>query len=194
MSGGTGGRREALLAAAAALFRERGYYGVGMQDIGRAAGIVGSGVYRHFASKEALLVEITDRLLDGLLAGARATRAEGAGPAATLDALIGLHLDFALDGEGLIAVYLGEERNLPDTDRRRARRKQKAYLQEWVDTLRELRPDLAEPDGHLTAQAIVALLQSVAWQQPDLPRPQVEARLQHLARGALALDQERATA
>ena len=180
-------RREELLGAAAALFRERGYYGVGMQDIGRAAGIVGSGVYRHFASKEALLVEITDRLLDGLVDGARAIRAASAGPEATLDGLIALHLDFALDGQGLIAVYLGEERNLPDADRRRARRKQKAYLQEWVDVLRALDPDLDEAGGHLTAQAIVALLQSVTWQQPSLPRPVVEARLQRLARGALAL-------
>jgi AcrR family transcriptional regulator len=162
-------RREELLGAAAALFRERGYYGVGMQDIGRAAGIVGSGV------------------LDGLLHGARAIRAEGLPADDTLDGLIRLHLDFALDGKGLIAVYLGEERNLPDGDRRRARRKQKAYLQEWVEVLRALDPDLDEAAGHLTAQAVVALLQSVTWQQPSLPRPVVEARLQRLARGALAL-------
>lgn len=184
----SGGRREELLVAAAGLFRERGYYGVGMQDIGRAAGIVGSGVYRHFASKEALLVELTDRLLDGLLDGARRVRATGAGPGATLELLIDLHLGFALDGQGLIAVYLGEERNLPETDRRRARRKQRAYLQEWVDALRELRPDLDDASGHLIAQAVVSLLQSVAWQHPDLPRPAVEDRLRTLARGALDLD------
>jgi AcrR family transcriptional regulator len=181
-------RREELLAAAGALFRERGYYGVGMQDIGRAAGIVGSGVYRHFASKEAILVELIDGLLDDLLARARTIRAAGAAPAATLDALIDAHLEFALDGQGLIAVYLGEERNLPEADGRRARRKQRAYLQEWVDVLRELRPDLDEREGHLVVQAVVSLLQSVAWQRPKLPGATVAARLRDLARHALDLE------
>jgi AcrR family transcriptional regulator len=181
-------RREELLGAAAALFRERGYYGVGMQEIGRAAGIVGSGVYRHFASKEAMLVELTDRLLDELAVRAGAIRSAGTGPAATLDALIDLHLEFALDGEGLIAVYLGEERNLPEADRRRARRKQRAYLQEWVDVVHELHPERDEREGHLVVQAVVALLQSVAWQRPNLPRTAVETRLRELARHALELE------
>jgi AcrR family transcriptional regulator len=184
-----GARREELLAAAAALFRERGYYGVGMQDIGRATGIVGSGVYRHFTSKEAMLVELTDRLLDDLADRATLIRAICSGPSATLDGLIDLHLEFALDGEGLIAVYLGEERNLPEVDRRRARRKQRAYLQEWVDVLRELRPELDEREGHLVVQGVVALLQSVAWQRPSLPRATVEARLRELARHALELEE-----
>ena len=186
-------RREALLAAAAALFRERGYYGVGMQDIGRAAGIVGSGVYRHFASKEAMLVELTDRLLDDLLDRARQIRDAGDGPAATLDALIRVHLDFALDGQGLIAVYLGEERNLPDADRRRARRKQRAYLDEWVVAITEADGTMDAREGHLVAQAVVSLLQSVAWQRPSLPRATVERRLHDLARHALGLERAVAT-
>jgi AcrR family transcriptional regulator len=183
-----GTRREELLFAAAALFRERGYYGVGMQEIGRAAGIVGSGVYRHFTSKEAMLVELTDRLLDDLVDRAALIRATTAGPGACLDALIELHLEFALDGEGLIAVYLGEERNLPEADRRRARRKQRAYLQEWVDVLGELQPERDERERHLVVQAVVALLQSVAWQRPTLPRATVETRLRDLARNALNLE------
>lgn len=181
------GRRDEILAAAAGLFRERGYYGVGMQDIGGAAGIVGSGVYRHFASKEALLVELIDGLLDGLVDGARARRTAAADPTAALDALVDLHLEFALDREGLIAVWLREERHLPDADRRRARRKQRAYLQEWVDVLREVRPDVDEREGHLMVQAVVSLLNSVAWQRPELPRTRAAERLRRMAREALEL-------
>ena len=181
------GRRDDLLSAAATLFRERGYYGVGMQDIGGAAGIVGSGVYRHFASKEALLVELIDGLLDGLVDGARARRAANPDASAALDALVDLHLDFALDREGLIAVWLREERHLPDTDRRRARRKQKAYLQAWVDVLREVRPEIDEREGHLMVQAVVSLLNSVAWQRPEVPRARAADRLRRMAREALEL-------
>jgi AcrR family transcriptional regulator len=181
-------RRDDLLVAAARLFRERGYSAVGMQDIGGAAGIVGSGVYRHFPSKEALLVAVVEPLVDGLLDGARQRRAAGGPPVEVLESLIDLHLDFALDSERIVAVYLGEERNLPDADRRRARRKQRAYLQEWVDVLRELQPDLDPREGHLVVQAVVALLNSVAYQAPTLPRAVVESRLRTLARQALALD------
>lgn len=182
------GRRDELLGAAAGLFRERGYYGVGMQDIGRAAGIVGSGVYRHFESKEALLAELIAGLLDDLVEGAARCRAEHpADPATALDALVDLHLDFALDRESLIAVYLREELHLPEADRRRARRKQRAYLQSWVDVLRELRPEVDEREGHLVVQAVVSLLNSVAWQRPAVPRARAAERLRRMAREALEL-------
>lgn len=62
-------RRAALLAAAARLFAERGFDGVTLGDIGEAAGVSGPAVYRHVASKQALLgailVDVSERLLDG---------------------------------------------------------------------------------------------------------------------------------
>lgn len=178
-------RKEALLAAAASLFRERGYDGVGMQEIGAAAGIVGSGIYRHFDSKLSMLVALTDRHLDDLLAGAARIRAGDLPAADALDALVDLHLDFAFAREGLIAVYLGEERSLPEPDRKRARRKQRAYLDTWVAVLRELRPDLDERRAHLTANAVVSLLQSVTWQRPSPARADAEPVLRRLALGAI---------
>src|ERR1700712_3060938 len=62
-------RRQRLLRAAAALFAERGFHGVSIEDLGGAAGISGPAVYRHFPNKEAvletLLVEVSERLLEG---------------------------------------------------------------------------------------------------------------------------------
>ena len=52
-------RRELLLRAAADLFAARGFHDVGMDDIGAAAGITGPGVYRHFASQQALLEDLS---------------------------------------------------------------------------------------------------------------------------------------
>ena len=181
-------RKDALLAAAAALFRERGYDGVGMQDIGAAAGIVGSGVYRHFDSKLAMLVALTDRHLDDLLAGAARIRDAALAPADALDALVDLHLDFAFARKGLIAVYLGEERSLPEPDRKRARRKQRAYLAAWVEVLQQLDPALDERQAHVTANAVVSLLQSVTWQRPAPPRSEAEPVLRRLALAALATE------
>src|SRR5262245_47620779 len=59
-------RRERILSAAAELTARRGFHTIGMADIGAEAGIVGSGVYRHFASKDAILVALLDRVMGRL--------------------------------------------------------------------------------------------------------------------------------
>jgi TetR/AcrR family transcriptional repressor of nem operon len=46
--------RQAILRAAARLYRERGFTGVGVADITREAGLTHGGLYRHFESKDAL--------------------------------------------------------------------------------------------------------------------------------------------
>jgi TetR/AcrR family transcriptional repressor of nem operon len=49
--------RAAMVDAAARLFRERGFDGVAVAEITRAAGLTHGGFYGHFASKEALAEE-----------------------------------------------------------------------------------------------------------------------------------------
>src|SRR6185312_14765188 len=56
---------------------ERGFHAVSMADIGAASGIVGSGVYRHFDSKSAVLVALLDEGMERLLAGAAAAVGSG---------------------------------------------------------------------------------------------------------------------
>jgi TetR/AcrR family transcriptional repressor of nem operon len=49
--------RERILDAAARLFRERGFDGIGVADLMRQAGLTHGGFYSHFASKEDLMVQ-----------------------------------------------------------------------------------------------------------------------------------------
>ena len=51
-------RREQILATAAELFAARGFHGVSVADIGAACGISGPALYKHFASKDAVLAEM----------------------------------------------------------------------------------------------------------------------------------------
>lgn len=50
--------RERLMAAAARLFAEQGYDGTGVEAIAREAGITVPGMYKHFPTKAALLMEV----------------------------------------------------------------------------------------------------------------------------------------
>ena len=52
--------RDKVLAAAVHLFAEYGYHAATMRDIARIAGIQAASIYYHYASKQALLVEIME--------------------------------------------------------------------------------------------------------------------------------------
>ncbi|WP_329956342.1 TetR/AcrR family transcriptional regulator [Catenulispora pinistramenti] len=77
-------RKERILAAAARLFRDRGYHEVTLDEIGAAAGIAGPSVYSHFAGKAELLRTITERIGERLRRDvAESGAAEAAAAAAT---------------------------------------------------------------------------------------------------------------
>jgi len=53
--------RERILDAAARLFRERGFEGIGVADTMKAAGLTHGGFYGHFSSKEDLIAQACAR-------------------------------------------------------------------------------------------------------------------------------------
>lgn len=59
--------RSDILDAAAKLYREQGFRGIGMADITRAAGLTHGGLYRHFESKEAMAAQACSRAFDWAL-------------------------------------------------------------------------------------------------------------------------------
>jgi TetR/AcrR family transcriptional repressor of nem operon len=53
--------RQRIIDAAGALFRAKGFDGIGVADIMKAADLTHGGFYGHFASKDALVAEATER-------------------------------------------------------------------------------------------------------------------------------------
>jgi AcrR family transcriptional regulator len=153
-------RRSQLLTAAEHLIAERGFLAVRIEDIGAAAGITGPAIYRHFAGKEALLVELLVGISTRLLAGAQAVLSKESDPARALDGLIEFHLDFALSEPDLIRIQDRDLANLPAGAQRQVRRAQRRYVETWVGALRELAPDLAEDQARVMAHAAFGLLNS----------------------------------
>src|SRR3954467_13287228 len=110
-------RPEQILRAAAQLFAERGSRNVGVDDVGAAVGVTGPAIYRHFASKDAMLAEMLLRISERLLDGGRAVVAlVGADPRAQLRALIAFQTDFALDNPALITVQDRDLASLAEAD------------------------------------------------------------------------------
>ena len=57
--------RERIVNTAAALFREKGFDGIGVADLMKEAGLTHGGFYGHFGSKEDLITEALERALEG---------------------------------------------------------------------------------------------------------------------------------
>jgi AcrR family transcriptional regulator len=154
-------RREQILSEAARLFAERGFHGVGVDEIGAAVGISGPGLYRHFAGKDAMLAELLVGISGRLLDGGRARVAGAAGdPAAVLASLIDGHIDFALDDRPLIILHDRELDRLRDSDRKLVRQLQRQYVELWVGVVGELYPQVPESQARGAVHAVFGLLNS----------------------------------
>ena len=178
-------RREQLLEAAAHLFADRGFHAVGIDDIGAAAGISGPGVYRHFASKAALLEALCDRAMTRMLDGARGITGTHDDPHAALEALVDLHVAFAVEQRALIGVWVREARALSDDVRRSLRRRMRAYEQPWHAVLSQLRDDLNDAEVAAVTGSTLAMLNGIAFTTPSVEPVRLEVLLRRMALAAL---------
>ena len=178
-------RREQLLLAAADLFSAKGYHAVGIDDIGSAVGISGPGVYRHFPSKQAILEALCDRAMTTMLQGAQGIPAAHAAPGPALEALVDLHVDFAVDRRALLGVWSREQRALSDDVRRSLRGQLRAYEQPWREVLAQLRDDLDTDEVSVAVTATLAMLNAAAIVHLDVAPDRLGRLLRRMALSAL---------
>jgi AcrR family transcriptional regulator len=179
------GRKQRILAAAAALGARRGFHAISMADIGAEAGIVGSGIYRHFDGKTAILVAMLDQVMDRLAARASEIIALGASDSQSLSALVRDHIEVAVEDRDVLTVYHREVHTLPEEERRRLRRLQRHYLEEWVHLLTPLRPDLADGELRLAVHAAIGAIQSTLFFHSGLAGDRLAELLETMAHGCL---------
>ncbi|HZN18810.1 MAG TPA: TetR/AcrR family transcriptional regulator [Micromonosporaceae bacterium] len=179
-------RRDEILEIAMALFAQRGYHGVSMDDIGAAAGVTGPALYHHFAGKEAMLVAALMPVSERLLAGGQARVAtHPANARAALEALVDFHVEFALAQPAVIALHLHELDRLPEEPRRRVRQLQRLYVEEWVGVLTALRGELVAGEARVLAHAAFGLMNSTPFLGGELDRSRRATLLREAALAAL---------
>ena len=130
--------RERILEAAARLFRERGFEGIGVADLMKEAGLTHGGFYGHFSSKDDLIAEASERALAESLAlwsGLASDRSGDPLPAVAAAYLSSEHRDNP--GAGCVLAALG-----PDVSRQgpAVRRAVTDYVRSTVDLLSKLVP------------------------------------------------------
>ncbi len=156
--------------AARGLFAQRGYNAVSIKDIAQAVGKQPGGLYNHFSSKQAILVD----LMKDNLERAHAAVIEGLDPNLTpedrLETFVRAHVAFHIANPDDISIAYMELRSLEPEAARTVMPHRDAYegaLRQILDEGRDLGMfTLADPSHH--ARAILAMLGGVTvWYRED---------------------------
>jgi AcrR family transcriptional regulator len=91
--------RGALIAAARGLFAERGYAGVGTEEIVRAAGVTRGALYHHFDGKRDLLRAVYEEMESEIVQRIATVEQPGVTVLEALSAGAGMFLDHCLEPE-----------------------------------------------------------------------------------------------
>ena len=130
---------------------------------------------------DAVFDRIVERQLEEIT-----TIANGAeGPADALAQMVQHHLGFAFDDRQHLTTWRDEFRALPAEDAWRLRRMQRLYVEEWVQVVGEIRPDLNDAEARAAVHATLALLHSPTEYKSGLPREALTPLLTSMALGAL---------
>lgn len=119
--------RERLLAVAAELFAERGYRATSLGDIGAALGVQKTAIYHYVASKDELLTDIFEALIEEMHAGVEAVVAADLTPDERLRRLVHTHVRTAAARHHMLAVIFREESELSTQKRAWQRRRKRSY-------------------------------------------------------------------
>ena len=137
-----GNRRQALLSAAARLFRLQGFDGTSTRDIATAAGMQSGSPFYHFKSKDALLYAVMEAGMHSAIS--RQVQAIGGAlpPADAREALrrlIQVHFEVLLGpGNDFVPVMLYEHRALSPAERATLAQLQVRYESVWTPVLQAL--------------------------------------------------------
>lgn len=155
-------RKAQIVRAAARAFSDRGYHGVGVDEIAAEVGISGPALYRHFANKYALLVATAEYTAQNLVTTAR-TADDPASPAQErLRAILGALIDTTIGMRREGAFYRWERRYLQPADRKKIRGSYDALNAAIAEPLGELRPGLSEADADTLAVAALSVIGSIS--------------------------------
>ncbi|MEV0945816.1 TetR/AcrR family transcriptional regulator [Rhodococcus sp. NPDC049939] len=172
-------KRELLINAAEKIFDQHGYHDSSIEEIGAAAGINASSVYRHFPSKADLLAAVFYRAGDRM-AVATSAALTATEPADALYTLAGSYLELSFRNPEVLSVYFAEIGNLPKNERANLRHVQRRHIEEWVNLLTAVRPQLSAPEARFLVHAALGLVLDIGRLMRFDTRAESRARLHAL--------------
>ncbi len=159
-----------LLAAAAKLFREKGYSGTTVRDLAAEVGILSGSIFHHFKNKDEILYGVMKEVVSAMNASLVMILEQKTDPAAKVRALIENELIFIHGSPGdASAVLVYEWRSLSEEKQALILEQREAYEGLWVGVLEEARlAGLTRIESDVLRQLLHgAVAWSVNWYEPD---------------------------
>lgn len=188
-------KRQEIIDLAAALFAKNGYAATGITEIGDTVGLAKGALYYYIRSKENLLVEIQERVLEPLLSAATGIRDLDASPVLKLRLLSEKLLDVIFERLDHIWVYEHDYRHLTGDNLSRMLQRR----QDFENIVRDLLIDAMDQGLFRKTDPSLAMLQFLnmhnhtyqwvkpgkGWDAPFLSRSYCQTLFTGLAEGPL---------
>lgn len=135
-AGPPGGRRLDIMDIAAALFDEHGYHSTSMEDIADRVGLAKPTLYHYFRSKDEILFEIHNAMIEVILATHEDRLPGVAGRwGELLKGMIGDVIQLMETHPGHLRIFFEHQRELPDHYKTTIRSKRKRYRDHVRDVI-----------------------------------------------------------
>ncbi|MFG2524949.1 TetR/AcrR family transcriptional regulator [Streptomyces sp. NPDC048527] len=179
-------RRQQIRDTGAALIRQHGYHGVGIDQIGKAAGLSGPTVYSTYDSKSDILVDASDHAI----AKVELALEDALEAATSADEAISLiarsYTATVYANADIVAIATREDGSLPQADRLRNHRRRTDFRQVCAAVLMQVRTDLAEAEAMALVAAGTSAIQEVSLLHRNRPSEAAAVALvEHFVRADL---------
>ena len=163
-------KREEILTVAATQFAERGYQSTTLDQIAEKMGFTKPAIYYYFSSKEQMLVEIFEQIMERYAQSARSIAESELPPAVKLQRLFENHIDQVVTNTAWTTIFFQEEGNLPQAKREAIREAKREYdrLLERVYEAGVREGAFKKAESHVVISGIIGLANWLyTWYDPQ---------------------------
>lgn len=169
-------RKEEILDRTFELVQDHGIGGLTVRLIAEKVGVTEGALYRHYRSKEAILVALAERI-ERMLLGPIRKLAKGPGsPRERIVAILGHHVRTLLATNSLGLLLVAEA---SFSQHEELRKRMRGIIASYLETLEEVISEVADPGLRSNELALLAmgLPAAVAIRHRLIPEPELEKRL-----------------
>jgi len=163
-------QRDAILDAAAQVFRKKGFHGASMSDIAHVVRLQKASLYHHISSKQEILLALLDRALEMLTQRVSEIVAQPGPPDLKLRRMIRAYLEALAENPDLSSVLLFEHRSLERKYRLRHVPHRDQFESLWRTVIEEgIRSRaFSVKDAGMAVRTVMGVLNwTLTWYRPD---------------------------
>ena len=169
-------RKEQILDGTFKLVQDRGIGGLTVRLIAEEVGVTEGALYRHYPSKEAILVALAERIETMLLGPIEKIANGQEPPQERVAAILGHHVQTLLATNSLALLLVAEA---SFSEHEELRNRMKRIIARYLETLEEVISEVGDPGLRSDELALLAmgLPAAVAIRHRLIPEPELEKRL-----------------